>query len=85
MKTAEELTCKELVEQVTAYLEGTMPHADREVFEGHLYICPGCRIYLEQMSRIIVSLGTLTEEQFGPQERADLLYLFDEWHEQRVR
>ena len=42
------MTCKELVELVTAYLEGVMDADTRELFEAHLEKCRGCRNYLDQ-------------------------------------
>jgi predicted anti-sigma-YlaC factor YlaD len=43
------MTCQELVELVTDYLEGVMPAGDRARFEEHLAICSGCQTYLDQM------------------------------------
>ena len=36
MTTSRELTCQELVELVTDYLEGALPAAERARFEAHL-------------------------------------------------
>lgn len=79
MSATEELTCEELVEVVTQYLEETMPLDEREVFDKHLYICVSCRIYLDQMLQIIRTLGTLSLEEIAPETREDLLYLFRDW------
>ena len=38
-----ELTCREIVELVTDYLEGRMPLPERTRFEQHLVYCNGCR------------------------------------------
>ena len=51
------MTCQELVELVTEYLEGTMPAADRERFDAHLEICPGCVTYVEQIRDTIRLVG----------------------------
>ena len=37
----EQLSCQELVEVVTNYLEGALPDADRLVLERHLETCDG--------------------------------------------
>ncbi len=57
-----ELTCKELVELVTDYLEGVLPPAERRRFEEHLAGCQGCWNYLQQMRATIRLTGQLTEE-----------------------
>ena len=73
------LSCRELVELVTEYLEGTLPPDERARFEAHLSECPYCRIYLEQMRRTIRTLGMLTEDAIQPEARDELLHLFREW------
>ncbi len=74
-----ELTCPELVELVTAYLEGALAPADRERFERHLRGCAGCRTYLEQMRVTIQLTGTLTEAAISPPVQEELLELFRTW------
>jgi len=75
----EYLTCREMVELVTEYLEGTMPARERAIFEAHLSVCPGCTAYLEQMRQTIGLLGKLTEETIAPQARDELLKVFRDW------
>ena len=74
-----DLTCQELVETVTAYLEGVLPPAERAHFEAHLAVCDGCRTYLEQMRRTIAAVGTLSEDNLSASERDRLLNLFRTW------
>jgi hypothetical protein len=74
-----ELTCKELVEVVTDYLEGGMPAQRRLLFEEHLAFCDWCRTYLEQLRTTIRLTGTLEEEDIGPAARAALLGVFRAW------
>jgi anti-sigma factor RsiW len=76
---ADEMTCKELVELVTEYLEGTLPNATRIRMESHLSGCDGCTHYLEQMRQTIRLTGRLGEESLTPQQRDDLLRLFGDW------
>ena len=45
----EQLSCQELVELVTDYLEGALPEADRDRLEEHIAGCDGCRDYIAQM------------------------------------
>jgi len=57
------MTCQELVELVTDYLEGTMSEADRSRFETHLEICPGCVYYVEQIGDTIRLIGRVELER----------------------
>jgi anti-sigma factor RsiW len=75
----EQLSCRELVELVTDYLEGTLPEAERERFEEHLDRCDGCRTYLEQMRQTIAVLGRLPEEAVTPEAERVLLEAFRGW------
>jgi len=77
--TLNPLTCQELVELVTEYLEGTLPPAERAHFEEHLAVCPGCQIYLDQMRQTIRTVGKLTEESISSEVKQDLLQLFRDW------
>ena len=74
-----EMTCKELVELVTAYLEGTLSALDGARFEEHLAECPGCRTYLQQMRQTIHVLGGLPEESLSADSREELLRAFRTW------
>jgi predicted anti-sigma-YlaC factor YlaD len=74
-----DLTCQELVELVTDYLEGKLSAMDRARFEQHLHVCDGCTNYLDQMRRTISILGKLTEASIDPQARQDLLQIFRNW------
>ena len=46
------LNCRELVELVTAYLEGALSSGERKRFDAHLAGCDGCTTYVEQMRAI---------------------------------
>ncbi|HEY3209742.1 MAG TPA: zf-HC2 domain-containing protein [Actinomycetota bacterium] len=76
------LTCSELVEIITDYVEGTLPPAERARFEAHLAICEGCRIYLDQMRLTIRATGGLREETIPTQAREVLLGAFRAWKRQ---
>jgi anti-sigma factor RsiW len=75
----EELSCKELVQLVTAYLEGALDPPDRARFEQHLAECPGCTAYVEQMRTTIRLLGTLSEATIEPDATNALLAVFRNW------
>ena len=83
MAAEEEISCKELVELVTDYLEGVLPSEKRARFEEHLGQCPGCEVYLEQMQQIILTLGKLDEDSIPPLARDTLLETFRNWKQTR--
>ena len=61
------LVCREFVELVTAYLEGTLPEGERARMDAHLAECEGCSAYLEDMRRLV---GTLRETPEPPPDEA---------------
>jgi anti-sigma factor RsiW len=73
------LTCRELVELVTDYLEGALPPEDRSRFEAHLAGCRGCRTYLRQMRQTIRLAGRLTEDAVPAAAERRLLRAFRAW------
>lgn len=74
-----EMTCRELVELVTAWLDGALPVADRARFDAHLDDCPYCRVYIEQMRQTSRLLGELSEDSVDPVARDALLACFRDW------
>lgn len=74
-----DMTCKELVELVSEYLEGTLPADLRARLERHLSGCDGCTHYVEQMRQTIRLTGQVREEDLTPTQRDDLLRLFRGW------
>jgi anti-sigma factor RsiW len=74
-----DLTCQELVELVTDYLEGALAPGDRTRFELHLTDCDGCRTYLQQLRQVVASAGRLDEESLPPAGRDALLSAFRDW------
>jgi anti-sigma factor RsiW len=73
------MTCAELVEIVTDYLEGAMPPWERLRFELHLAMCPACRRYIQQMKQTIATLGELPSEPIPPDVEKALLERFRGW------
>ena len=74
-----ELSCRELVELVTDYLEGKLSRRDRRRFERHLAACDGCTRYVDQMRETIRVLGRLEERDLTSKARAELLDAFRDW------
>ena len=73
------LTCKEVVEIVSDYLEGALSPEDRSRFDQHLAACDGCTHYVEQMRETIRLTGMLTEEQVPVDQRQRLRQAFRDW------
>ena len=77
------MTCQELVELVTDYLENALPETQRERFDEHLAVCPGCADYVEQMRLTIRAVGHLEEDSLAPSVRDTLLNVFRDWKASR--
>ena len=75
-KGEDPLVCREFVELVTDYLEGTLPAAERDRFEAHLAECDGCSAYLEDMRRLVGSLYEAPQPPPDPATREALLRAF---------
>ena len=73
------MSCRELVELVTEYLEETMAPAERARLETHLAGCRPCRHYLDQMRSTINMVGQIPEESVTPEAQAELLNVFRAW------
>lgn len=74
-----DLTCRELVELVTDYLDDRLPEEDRTRFELHLAYCDWCRTYLGQMRQVLATAGRLDEGSIAPEARDALLDAFRGW------
>jgi anti-sigma factor RsiW len=74
-----ELTCVELVELVTDYLEGRLPDSERRRFDEHLTACDGCTAYVEQMRVTIDVSGHVPAPELTPELEGRLLDAFRGW------
>jgi anti-sigma factor RsiW len=79
MQRDPELTCAELVELVTDYLEERLPDPERRRFDEHLAGCNGCATYVEQMRATIAVAGRLREPELPPELEQRLLDAFRGW------
>lgn len=77
------MTCRELVELVSDYLEGALPAGERGRFEHHLSLCPPCVTYVEQIRTVIGGSAALRRDGFPPDREAALLSHFREWARRR--
>src|SRR6266581_9019549 len=81
--TQAELTCKELTELITDYLEERLPQTERARLEQHLSVCPGCVTYLDQMRLTIKALGGKPRVEIPKAIESDLLLAFRRWKNSR--
>jgi len=73
------VTCREVVELMTDYLEGALSPADRDRFEQHLAGCEGCTAYLAELRKTLRVLGGLREVPIPGHLRRRLLAAFGDW------
>jgi Kef-type K+ transport system membrane component KefB len=77
--TVPDVTCQEVVELVTEYLEGAMSPGDRTRFAAHIDHCDECREYLAQYRDTVAAVGHLPPEAITPEAEATLLDVFRGW------
>ena len=70
------ISCQEVVEVVTDYLEGKLSPEDAAIFEAHLAICDGCQWYLDQMRVTIATVGRIEDTALPPELRDTVLAAF---------
>lgn len=75
-----DLTCQELVELVTDYLEGVLPNDVRTRFDEHLAVCPGCETYLDQIRETASLMGEIPVDSISAEMRTTLLFAFRDFH-----
>jgi anti-sigma factor RsiW len=80
----DDITCRELVELVTAYFDGALDDSDRERFEAHLEICDACSDYVAQMRQTAELAGRLEPDDLEPSARDALLATFREWKREQA-
>jgi anti-sigma factor RsiW len=70
------VTCQEVVELITDYLEGALSPERAELFEQHVNFCDGCEWYLDQMRATIAAVGRIDEADMPDELRDRLLTAF---------
>jgi len=75
----DDMTCREVVELVSDYLEGALPPETAARFARHLRSCDGCTRYLEQMRLTIVTVGRLRDDTVPPEALERLVATFQGW------
>jgi Putative zinc-finger len=73
------VTCQEIVELVTEYLDATLDGETAELFEEHINFCEGCEAYLAQMRHTIATVASVEPVQPPAVIRDRLMSAFREW------
>ena len=63
------LVCRDAVELVSDYLDGTLSRRDRRRLEKHLAACDACTAYLAQMRATIAASGTVGPDDLARRRR----------------
>ncbi len=79
------LTCQQVVELVTEYLDGAMDARRRARFEAHLAGCDGCTNYVEQFRTTVAVMGRLDPGDVPAPVMNELLSAFRHWADDRHR
>ena len=75
-ESPERITCQEVTELVSEYIEGTLAAHETALFEQHLNFCDGCDWYVDQMRATIAVVGRIQEEDVPADVRDKLLTAF---------
>jgi anti-sigma factor RsiW len=80
-----DITCEELVELVTEYLEGALTPAVRARVELHLAGCDGCSAHIEQVRAVLRVACALPPERLSDAAEDNLATAFMSWVNERRR
>jgi anti-sigma factor RsiW len=73
------MDCNELVELVTAYLDGSLDVDTRARFDAHLLECDGCENYLQQFRQTVRTVGKIRDDGLDLAFRSRLLDAFKDF------
>jgi len=73
------ISCREVVELLSDYLDGALPEPERVRVDEHLAGCDGCTLVLDELRETIRLTGMLTVEHLNDAQRATLLDAFRDW------
>ena len=83
MNGPEELTCRELVDLVTDYLDHRLAVGRHVQFEQHLVLCTGCQNHLSQMDGTLRVLRALPDDELRPEALGVLMHAFRDWRDDK--
>ena len=78
-----DLTCREAVALVAAYLDGALGPREHDLLERHLDECPHCSEHLKQIEATILVTGEVRADDLNPLAREDLMDLYRRWRSER--
>ena len=73
------ISCREMTELITSYLEGRLSFGQWLSFQMHLGMCRHCRAYLQQMRMTVRLTGQIGAEPMPADVEAELLRRFRDW------
>ena len=73
------MTCQELTELLTDYLEGVMPPRSARASRPTSTVCDGCVTYVDQMRETIATVRALRAEEVEATVPDDVLAAFRAW------
>ena len=73
------LTCREITELITDYMEGQLGFMESLSFQMHLGLCRNCRNYLHQLRQTVKTLGRLPDEPIPDDVKDELMKRFRDW------
>jgi anti-sigma factor (TIGR02949 family) len=78
-----DMSCQELVELLTEYLDDALGAVDRARLQAHLEVCIDCRAYVDQF-RATVALSRRTHDEKMPPELRNFLMKAVRSHDFRI-
>jgi predicted anti-sigma-YlaC factor YlaD len=78
------ITCRELVELVTDYLDGALGPEETARMDEHLKLCGPCSTYVEQIRTTAGLAAVATAELELRPDRSELLRAFTEFRRDRA-
>jgi anti-sigma factor RsiW len=73
------LSCREVVELVSEYLDGNLGPEEHARVREHLDGCDGCEGFVEQVRATVRAVGQVQPDALDDQARERLLQAFREW------
>jgi anti-sigma factor RsiW len=73
------LSCQEVVELVTDYLDGALSVEGASLFEQHLNFCDGCIWYVDQIKTTVEAVGEVREDDIPSEAKDRLMAAFRDW------
>jgi anti-sigma factor RsiW len=79
VESGQHISCQDVVELVTDYLEAALPPDETALLEQHLNFCEGCVWYVDQTRTTIDAVGRVDTSELTDETRSQLLAVFRDW------